>query len=152
LASWAKRNQRHNQDPYNLDLPDPHPTQSVTTTDPYADPDPEPSQFSLKSVERSERIQKFSGYKFNFNHQKYFYNFEAFKLHWLKHLKKRKIDFLHPKSHWRFWYSSASVSQVTKNTKNMDCRDYPVRLDQLESYTNMDRPCTWSTASSCEGR
>jgi hypothetical protein len=51
------------EDPYVLG-PDP----LVTSTDPDADPCPDPS-FSHKSVERTEIIQKFSCEKFNFNHQ-----------------------------------------------------------------------------------
>jgi hypothetical protein len=54
-----------------LGLPDPHPDPLVTSTDP----------FSLKSVERTIKIQKFSCKKLNFNHQTYFYNFEASKFH-----------------------------------------------------------------------
>jgi hypothetical protein len=62
------------------------------------DPDPQHCGFSHLTVERTERMlakynfsTKIFLKKINFNHQVYFYNFEAFKFH---HKKIRKIDFL----------------------------------------------------------
>ncbi len=43
--------------------------------------------FPHKSAERTELIQNIYCWKFNFYHLTYFYNFEAFKFHWLNHLK-----------------------------------------------------------------
>jgi hypothetical protein len=116
-----------------LGLPDPHPGPLVTSTD------PDPSLFSC--VDSVEGIEINNGCKIRLNtykiclatnltyHQTYFYNFEAFKFHLLKHNEQYTFEL------WRCKKSKVSYStgkyryraeNSTRNHKTKGAVDHTV--------------------------